>query len=147
MLYQGKCHCGAIGYTYRTELAPEQWPIRSCQCSFCRMHGARTISDPLGRVEFEINEAASLNRYRFGQQSADFLLCGHCGGYLGAVVATQEGSFAVVNVNLLEPYIEALSAPQLMCYDSENIEDRIRRRARRWTPCGDLPVAHPHCRQ
>jgi hypothetical protein len=39
MLYQGECHCGAIGYTYRTELAPEQWPIRSCQCSFCRMHG------------------------------------------------------------------------------------------------------------
>ena len=147
MLYQGECHCGAIGYAYRTELAPGQWPIRSCQCSFCRMHGARTTSDPVGHVEFEINEAASLRRYRFGQHTADFLLCGHCGGYLAAMVATQQGPFAVVNVNLLKPYLEDLSASQPMCYDGENSEDRIRRRAQRWTPCGDLPDGRPHCRQ
>jgi hypothetical protein len=103
------------------------------------MHGARTTSDPVGRVEFEIGEPASLRRYRFGQQTADFLLCGDCGGYLAAIVATQEGSFAVVNVNLLKPYLEHLSAPQPMCYDGENSEERTRRRAQRWTPCGDLP--------
>jgi hypothetical protein len=102
------------------------------------MHGARTTSDPVGHVEFEINEAASLRHYRFGQHTADFLLCGQCGGYLGAIVATQEGSFAVVNVNLLKPYLEDLSAPQPMCYDGESFDDRSRRRARRWTPCGGL---------
>ena len=102
------------------------------------MHGARTTSDPVGRVEFEIDEPASLRRYRFGQHTADFLLCGHCGGYLGAIVTTQGGSFAVVNVNLLKPYLENLSAPQPMCYDAENSEDRIRRRAGRWTPCEGL---------
>jgi hypothetical protein len=44
-----------------------------------------------------------------------------------------------VNVNLLKPYLEDLSAPRPMCYDGENSEDRTWRRARRWTPCRDLP--------
>jgi hypothetical protein len=141
MLYQGECHCGAIGYTYRTDVAPEQWPIRACQCSFCRMHSGRMTSDPSGRVAFKIKEPAALNLYRFGQHTADFLLCARCGGYLGARTVAQEASFAVVNVNLLKPYLERLSTPQPMCYEGETVEDRTRRRAQRWTPCGDLPEA------
>lgn len=139
MLYQAECHCGAIGYTYRTEVPPEQWALRACQCSFCRMHGARMTSDPCGRVEFQFKEQTSLRRYRFGQQTADFLLCVHCGGYLGATTVTQEGLFAVVNVNVLKPYLESLGEPQPMRYDGETVEDRTRRRAQRWTPCGSLP--------
>ena len=145
MLYKGECHCGAIGYAYRTEVAPEQWPIRACQCSFCRMHGARTTSDPSGGVEFTFKEVNFLRPYRFGLHTADFLVCGRCGGYLGATTVTQEGSFAVVNVNLLKPYLESLRAAQPMRYEGEAVEERSRRRAQRWTPCQGtaIPELHP----
>jgi|SRR6185437_9739327 len=139
MLYEGQCHCGAIGYTYRTQITPEQWSIRACQCSFCRMHGGRMTSDPSGCVEFKMNTPAFLRRYRFGLRTADFLLCACCGGYLGAMTVTQTGAVAVVNINLLKPSLENLSEPQPMSYDGETIEERMRRRAQRWTPCGELP--------
>lgn len=139
MRYQGECHCGAIGYEYRTEMVPERWPIRACQCAFCRRHGARTTSDRAGRVDFNVREAAYLRRYRFGLRTADFLLCGRCGTYLGATIVTAAGSFALINVNLLKPYLEGLGNAVPMSYDSETAEERTRRRSQRWTPCGNLP--------
>lgn len=51
-MFEGACHCGAIGYLYRTALDPERWNVRACQCSFCRAHAARTTSDPAGSVQF-----------------------------------------------------------------------------------------------
>jgi hypothetical protein len=138
MLYQGECHCGAIGYAYRTEVTPERWPIRACQCDFCRMHGVRSTSDPSGRVDFNFREPAHLRRYQFGLRTADFLVCGRCGGYLGATTVIPAGSFAVINVNLLKPYLEGLAIPEPMSYDGETVEERTRRRSQRWTPCGNL---------
>jgi hypothetical protein len=134
MIYRGQCHCKAIGYSYRTEVAPERWPVRACQCSFCQAHGARMTSDPSGLVEFHAKDAALLHRYRFGQRTADFLICGACGTYIGAAIETEKGSFAVVNLNVLHPSPAGLSAPQPMSYDGEGIEERTRRREERWTP-------------
>ncbi len=139
MQYQGECHCRAIGYAYRTALAPRQWPIRACQCSFCRAHGARTTSDPSGRVEFKIADDTRLQRYRFGQRTADFLVCSACGVYIGAVIDTENGTFAIVNINVLDPVPEDLGAPQSMTYEGESAEQRVRRREERWTPCERLP--------
>ena len=82
--YEGSCHCGAIGWTYRTELDPSRWPVRSCQCSFCRRHATRCTSDPAGSAEFSIADAEALHRYRFGLQTAEFLMCRRCGVYIGA---------------------------------------------------------------
>jgi hypothetical protein len=139
MPYRGECHCGAIGYEYRTEVAPQRWPIRACQCAFCRMHGARTTSDPLGHVDFNFREPNCLRRYRFGLRTADFLLCGRCGGYLGATTVIAAGSFAVINVNLLRPYLQGLGTAEPMSYEGETAEERARRRSQRWTPCAGLP--------
>ena len=79
--YEGSCHCGAIGWTYRTAIAPPQWPVRSCQCSFCRRHATRCTSDPAGSVEFSVVDRDALHRYRFGLQTAEFLMCRRCGVY------------------------------------------------------------------
>lgn len=133
-VYRGQCHCGAVGYEYRTEVAPPAWPVRACQCSFCLKHGGVYTSDPSGSVRFILREPELLSRYRFGHQTADFVFCGRCGGYLGA--ATEEGgrSLMVVSIRALDPQPEGLPAAQPMSYEGETSGDRNTRRAARWTP-------------
>jgi hypothetical protein len=135
MQYGGACHCGAIGYSYYTSLAPQMWSVRACQCSFCRAHGARTTSDPAGLVEFQGRQAAHVSRYRFAQRTADFLICNVCGVYIAATIDTASGRFAVVNVNALKPCPDPLGTLQPVSYDGETPEQRLQRRAQRWTPC------------
>ena len=101
--YQGSCHCGAIGYRYRTPIAPDQWSIRACQCRFCRAHDALSASDPNGFIEFTVADPKQLNRYRFGLKTADFLLCRECGVYIGALIETENGQFGIINTHALLP--------------------------------------------
>jgi hypothetical protein len=135
MIYRGQCHCGAIRYTYQTEIRPEDWSIRADQCSFCRAHGSRMTSDPAGFAQFISAGPAHLRRYRFGQRTADFLLCAECGVYVGAAIETAAGCFAVVSVNALVPYLDGLKPAQPVDFDGESVAERTRRREERWTPC------------
>ena len=132
--WRGRCHCGALGFEYRTEKPPGDWPVRACQCSFCRKHGARLHLRSGRIVRFMHENPAFLSRYRFGQKTADFIFCGRCGGYLGAV--TEEGGQAlmVVNLRALDPQPEGLPAAQPMSYEGETTGDRNTRRSARWTP-------------
>jgi hypothetical protein len=130
----GGCHCGALGFEFRTALEPGAWPVRACQCSYCRAQGAVYTSDPAGSVAFTHRDPQLLSRYRFGHKTADFIFCGRCGGYLGAV--TEEGGQAlmVINLRALDPQPEDLPAEQPMSYDGEASDARNSRRAARWTP-------------
>lgn len=130
--HQGKCHCGAVGFAYGTERPPEAWSIRACQCSFCRAHSALSTSDPGGTLTFL--EGASLRRYRFGQRTADFLLCSNCGVYIGAAIATPRGRFGIINVRAIAPMPPDVAAAAPMSYDGESVEERLARRQARWTP-------------
>jgi hypothetical protein len=132
--YQGSCHCGAIGFTYRTEQDPGHWAIRACQCSFCRLHQALSTSDPKGTLEFQQHEAGWLQCYRFGQQTADFLICGRCGVYVGALIETPLGRFGIINTRTLQPMPPHLALPLAMDYDAESTVQRIARREQRWSP-------------
>lgn len=132
-LFEGSCHCGAIGFTLRTSQRPELWVVRACQCSFCRGHGARTISDPNGSVTFKIADASKLQRYRFGLRSADFLICHACGVYLASVLTAPPGQFATLNVNTIRMSLEVPDAVP-MSYEGESLEQRQARREQRWTP-------------
>ena len=135
MLYQGRCHCGEIGYSYTTELAPPDWAVRACQCSFCRAHGVRMTSDPSGSVEFHATEPERMSRYRFGHNTCDFLICNKCGVYIAAVMQSGKERFAVINVNALDSCPTDLQEPQPMFYDKQNAEEKSQRRERLWTPC------------
>jgi len=131
--FEGSCHCGAIGFVFETSRDPDQWQIRACQCGFCRRHGARTTSDPAGRVSFEIRDKGSLRLYQFGLRTADFVVCRNCGVYLAAVLTSERGQFATLNVNALsEPLQFEFAAP--VSYDEESAEERQSRREQRWTP-------------
>ena len=132
--YRGQCHCGAIGFDYRTAVPTAQWPVRACQCSFCLKHGGVYTSDPAGSVQFDCTDPALLTRYRFGHQTADFVFCGRCGGYLGAITQEDGKKLAVLCIRALEPQPADLPAPQLMSYEGESPGDRNTRRSARWTP-------------
>jgi hypothetical protein len=134
MTYFGGCHCGSLGYVYDTSVPPIAWPVRACQCSFCRAHGALTTSDPQGVLGFRIKDPGYLVRYRFGLRTADFLLCAQCGVYLGSVIATPRGWRGIININAMRPVPAGLAQPQPMSYEGENELQRTQRRELRWTP-------------
>jgi hypothetical protein len=133
-VWRGGCHCGALGFEYRTEKAPGEWPVRACQCSFCTRHGASYTSDPAGSLRFTHDDASALACYRFGHETADFVFCARCGGYLGAVAEEGDQTLMVVNLRALDPQPEGLPAAQPMSYEGETLGKRNSRRAARWTP-------------
>ena len=132
--YNGVCHCGAVGYVFRTMLAPGAWTLRACQCSFCRAHAVVTTSDPDGALEFVARDAGALQRYRFGLHTADFLICRNCGVYIGAMMRGAQGRFGIVNLHALRSPVVELSASSPREYGAENALERNARRERQWTP-------------
>jgi hypothetical protein len=128
MTYSGRCHCGALRFAFETEapLAP-----RACQCGFCRRHGARTVSDPAGSAVLTLG--AETIRYRFGSGSTDFLICGRCGVYVGAMTKIDGALFATLNLNAFDdPRLDLAATP--VSYDGEDADAKATRRHTRWTP-------------
>ncbi|MGH8250204.1 MAG: GFA family protein [Steroidobacteraceae bacterium] len=135
--YRGQCHCGAVGFEFRTAVAPAAWSVRACQCSFCLKHGGIYTSDPAGSLRFVHREPQLLARYRFGHKTADFIFCVHCGGYLGALTEEDGRPLFVLNLRSMDPQPEGLPAAQPMSYEGETSSNRNTRRAARWTPVED----------
>ena len=129
-LYAGGCHCGRIKARFETELDPAAIEVRADQCGFCRRHGAKTISDPAGRLTLSFAEA-DVRRHRFGQRTADFLICRTCGHYIAAAI---DDGFAVLNVvgADIQPFAGRAAVP--VDYDDETPGGRTERRRARWTP-------------
>jgi hypothetical protein len=131
--YPGSCHCGAITFTLISDKKPEEMRVGRCACSFCRRHGARTMGDPSGTVEFR-SAPNALARYRFGLGITDYLLCVRCGTYVGAVMPDENGSIGIVNVNSLDIRDTFDAAPPLHHYDGEDEARRRSRRRKFWMP-------------
>ena len=135
-IYEGSCHCGAIGFRYHAAQPPGSWSVRACQCTFCRAHHALSTSDPMARIEFTATSPSLLNKYRFARRTADFLVCSQCGVYIGAMIETARGRFGIINVNALNPVPVGVAAPVAMEYGAESPKQRIARREQRWSPVG-----------
>ena len=135
--YQGRCHCGAIGFKLRGARTPDQCTVCACQCSFCRAHGARTTSDTEASVHFVTPDESRLNRYRFALKSADFYACRNCGVYVASAIGSPSGRFATLNVNVISPLVEVPAAARVT-YDSEMPAQKRARREQQWTPVTDI---------
>lgn len=131
--YPGSCHCGSVTFTLTSDKKPEEMRVGRCACSFCRRHGARTMGDPSGRVEFR-SAPGALSRYRFGLGITDYLLCAKCGAYVGAVMPGESGAIGIVNVNSLDIRDTFDAAPPLHHYDGEDEARRRSRRRKFWMP-------------
>jgi hypothetical protein len=132
---KGGCHCGNITVIYRTDLAPEDAEPRACQCSFCRKHNTRAVSDPNGALEISIARPDALNRYQFGLKAADFLICRDCGVYVAAFMADPDDDhgFATLMANVLEAHARYPQATPVV-YGGEDEAGRRQRRRENWTP-------------
>ena len=132
--FTGSCHCGNLELAFETPTPPGELVLRSCQCSFCRRHGTRNVSDPAGQVDIAIADPSRLLRYRFGLRTADFLVCADCGVYVAAVYTEGEKAYATVNTNTFENPAGLPDVSGSVDYDAESESERKSRRAARWTP-------------
>jgi hypothetical protein len=130
----GRCHCGNLSVRFETAKAPLELPLRSCQCSFCTRHGARTTIDREGRATVSVRDLAKLSRYQWALRTAEFLVCRECGGYLGAVITVSDRRYMTMNVNLFEDGGRFTQPSIPVDYDSETAEGRRKRREASWTP-------------
>jgi len=126
---EGACHCAAVRVVFETALAPSDIEVRADQCGFCRRHGAKTVSDPAGRLTLQFAEA-DVERYRFGTRTADFIVCRACGAYVAALI----DGYGVLNVVGADIGALAGRGATPVNYDDETPELRLARRRRRWTP-------------
>jgi hypothetical protein len=129
MIYRGSCHCGAITAEYETD-APVH--LRQDGCGFCSSRGVKSASDPNGRLR--LVSQLPVIRYRFGQKSADFLICPACGTYVATQMEGPHGLVGVINVVGLAIRELKDKPATLASLDGESAAERIRRRLSRWTP-------------
>jgi hypothetical protein len=133
-VYQGGCHCGALGIIYRTNIDPMYWRLRHDGCSFCRRHGVVGTSDPVGNLSVDIHDPSKVRYYRFAHRTADFLICGECGVFVAAITDTAQGKRAVINARVLGGVSLDLGSVVDVNFDDESSLQRADRRSRNWTP-------------
>lgn len=139
--FLGGCHCGNLSVVFETVRKRKDLRPRACQCSFCRAHGARTITDPAGTLRIAIADEARCSVYRFGLQTADYLICAGCGVYVAAVMHEPDGIWATINVNALAKSAKFPKKAAPVSYDSEDAESRRTRRRTAWTPVISIDLA------
>jgi len=131
---QSACHCGNLTATLDTEKEPEDMWLRACQCDFCRSHNMRSLSDSEGRLNINVRDENQLNRYHFGLNMVDFLICKHCGNYIGAVQEVDGDLFGIINANLTENRGKHFGEAEHRFYEEETAHERSARRKAVWTP-------------
>ena len=134
MLFKGQCHCGAIRVELASDRSPEQQALGACQCSFCRKHNARALSDPKAHVTLTAADPQHLQRYAFGLRTSDQIICRRCGVYVAMTLTEGERVWSVINVDALEDRALFTSPAELRDFDAEDRESRIARRKARWCP-------------
>jgi len=132
-ILRGACHCGHINVELATVQAASDLTVRACDCSFCRRHGAKSISDPNGKLTI-FAETSAIERYRFGMGITDFILCRGCGSYIAAM--SREGANERAALNVVGVFVPELAMREatLVNLDHETPESRRDRRRKLWTP-------------
>ena len=98
---RGSCHCGQLRLEFSTFQDPATIHPRACDCSFCRKHGAAYISDPAGRLTVSESHSGTLHRYRQGSDTAEFLICDHCGVLVAVTFEHESRIYGAANAGCL----------------------------------------------
>lgn len=96
----GKCQCGSI--SIQADLTQEllSYGPRSCDCDFCLKYGVSYLSDPKGKLVFQIKDG-SLEKQKQGSETADFLICKSCQVLVGVMYEVNNQTFAAINSETL----------------------------------------------
>lgn len=145
MKHKGGCHCGNIRVVFESEIDPWEIKVRACQCSFCRKHGARAISDPCGLLTIEVDDSERLARYMFAHHTAEFFLCRACGVYVAAATVDTDQRRAIAQLNVLADHNLFVNEPVPVDYTEETPPERIERRRQVWMPVSiKIPEFEPN---
>lgn len=141
----GGCHCRNIEVALETNIAPQDTEPRACQCSFCRQHQSRAVSDPNGHLQITVKTGELLNRYQFAARSIEFLICRECGVYVAGFMPdpTDENAFATLMISALDDR-SRFPPPVAKNYDDQTSEDHTTRRRKVWTPASLAIGGGPH---
>lgn len=134
MLYKGQCHCGAILIELESERPPGEQLLGACQCSFCRKHNAHAFSDPKASVRIIASEPQHLQRYRFGLETSEQIICKCCGVYVAMTLTDEDQVWSVINIDTLDDRALFTREPEPRYYDAEDRASRIARRKAQWCP-------------
>jgi len=138
--YEASCECNNINYFFTTLVAPDFWPVRKCNCSFCSKHVNHIhCSDPKGSVIFLFSDLQNVSLYRHGTKTADFVICKTCNSYMAAVMITNKGRFSVINLEHLIYGIK-FNKINILSWVDEDLESRLARRHTTWTPVKDYKL-------
>lgn len=97
--YHGRCHCGAVTFSYEGESIERG--LR-CNCSICSRKGAMMTSEVIPPERFQIETGEeSLGLYQFGDGRAKHFFCKRCGIYPFHETARFPGSYRA-NIGCLE---------------------------------------------
>lgn len=130
--YQGGCHCGAVKVVLETDADPTGLEERACNCGFCTRHSARTVTDSAGTLVLHDTDGAA-QTYRFAMGITDFILCRHCGCYIGALMDDAGETFGIVNRRMLDERAVFTSPATSRDYSGEDETGRRARRRAAWT--------------
>ena len=131
--HKGGCHCGNITVTFTTDKDPAEIVPRACQCSFCRKHSARALSDNAGHVHIHVKDADQLGRYRFGLEVGDYVFCKTCGVYVSAFMEDDERAWANVMASAMADH-DVWPPAQPIHYGGEDEAGKRERRRHSWAP-------------
>ena len=131
----GGCHCKNIKVEFESDVAPANAEPSACQCSFCRQHQSRAVSDPSGSLRISVENGDLLNRYWFGLKSIDFLVCRECGVYVAGFMPdpTDDKAYGTLMISALDDR-KGFPPPIEKVYDDQDKQDRAVRRRNVWTP-------------
>ena len=131
--YTGGCHCGNIAVTFETNKEATDFTPRACDCSFCRKHSTRALSDPAGHIHLNVQREDDLNRYQFGTRATEFLICRSCGVYVSAYMPDGDAAFANVLASVLDNH-DQFGPGEVTDYGNEDEPGKRARRRHKWTP-------------
>ncbi|KAK8166371.1 Mss4-like protein [Phyllosticta citrichinensis] len=84
--HSGNCHCGAIRFTFTLSPPLHEYPVISCNCSYCTRAGALLVYPYRENFVLEKPTAAEggidadvIGRYGFGDGTASHRFCRKCG--------------------------------------------------------------------
>ena len=140
-LINGACHCGNNRFTFQIPEPEGAIPVRACGCSFCQKHSRIYTSHPAGVLAARIADAALVERYRFGTETADFYICRSCGVVPFVTSTIDDAVFAVVNVNSFEGVDPADLDSSPSDFDGESVDSRLSRRQLNWIPSVTIAAA------
>ena len=134
LLIEGSCHCGRIRFTLAWPQPADVIPVRACGCDFCQKHAGVWTAEPRSSLTVYVDDVGSVSRYRFGTETAEFLVCARCGVTPVATSEIDGGTYAVVNSRTFAPSDAFELSRSDVDFDGEDVGGRLERRKRNWIP-------------